>query len=112
MSIAHNINAGQASSTVHIGPTAFLGVEIATTQQGNSQGVLLEGTQPGTPAAEAGLAQDSVITSVDGKSVSNGTQIQQILSGFRPGQSVSVAWTDATGQSHTQNLTLANGPAA
>jgi S1-C subfamily serine protease len=112
MSIAHNINAGQASSTVHIGPTAFLGVEIATTQAGNSQGVLLQGTQPGTPAAEAGLAQDSVITSVDGKSVSSGTQIQQILSGFRPGQSVSVAWTDATGQSHTQNLTLANGPAA
>ena len=53
-----------------------------------------------------------MITSVDGKSVSSGTQIQQILSGFRPGQSVSVAWTDATGQSHTQNLTLANGPAA
>jgi S1-C subfamily serine protease len=112
ISIAHSINAGQASSTVHIGPTAFLGVEIATTQQGNSQGVLLEGTQPGTPAAQAGLAQDSVITSVDGKSVSSGTQIQQILSAFRPGDSVSVAWTDATGQSHTQKLTLANGPAA
>jgi len=112
ISIAHNINAGQASSTVHIGPTAFLGVEIATTQEGNSQGVLLQGTQPGTPAAQAGLAQDSVITSVDGKSVSSGTQIQQILSAFRPGDSVSVAWTDATGQSHTQKLTLANGPAA
>ena len=112
MSIAHNINAGQASSTVHIGETAFLGVEIATTQGGNSQGVLLAGTQPGTPAYQAGLGQDSVITSVDGKSVSSGTQIQQILSGFRPGDKVSVAWTDPTGQSHTQNLTLANGPAA
>jgi S1-C subfamily serine protease len=112
-SIADTINAGQASSIVHIGPTAFLGVEIATTQgNGASQGVLLAGTQPGTPAAEAGLGQDSVITSVNGTSVSTGTQIQQILSAYRPGDKVTVAWTDAEGQSHTSSLTLANGPAA
>ncbi|MGH3209398.1 MAG: S1C family serine protease, partial [Trebonia sp.] len=112
-SIADNINAGQASSIVHIGPTAFLGVEIATSQgSGGSQGVLLAGTQPGTPAAAAGLGQDSVITSVNGQSVSTGTQIQQILSAYRPGDKVTVAWTDAQGQSHTSTLTLANGPAA
>jgi S1-C subfamily serine protease len=111
LSIADNINAGKASSTVHIGPTAFLGVEIAS-QQGNGQGVMLAGTQPGTPAAQAGLGQGSVIMSVNGKSVSTGAEIQQILSSYQPGDKVNIAWTDQSGQSHTTTLTLANGPAA
>jgi len=112
LSIAKQIEGGQGSSTVHVGPTAFLGLEIAGTNQGFAQGVQLAGTQSGTPAAEAGLGQGDVVTALDGKSVSTGTDITEILVGHHPGDKVSIAWTDTGGQSHTATLTLGTGPAA
>ena len=87
-------------------------MEIATTQQSQYQGVLIAGTQEGTPAAQAGLGQDDTVTALDGKSVSSGTDIQDILIGHHPGDKVSIAWTDASGQSHTATITLGTGPAA
>jgi S1-C subfamily serine protease len=112
LSIAREIEAGQASSTVHIGATAFLGVGIAPSSYQNSAGVTIEGAEPGTPAYSAGLTQGDVITSVAGHQVSSGTSIQQVLERYRPGDKISVAWTDTSGQSHTATVTLANGPAA
>ena len=112
LSIASQIEAGQASSTVHIGPTAFLGLEIASSSQQDSTGVALAGVASGTPAATAGLGQGDVITSLDGQSVSTGTDIQKILVGHHPGDKVSIGWTDAYGQSHTATVTLASGPTA
>jgi S1-C subfamily serine protease len=110
LDIAKQIEAGQASSTVHIGATAFIGLEIASTQ--NAQGVTLAGTKSGTPAAAAGLGQDDVVTALDGKTVTSGTSITQILVGHHPGDKVSISWTDTAGQSHTATLTLGSGPAA
>ena len=112
LSIARQIEAGQASSTVHLGTTAFLGVGIADSSQQGSSGVTIAGAESGTPAANAGLTQGDVITSVAGQAVSSGTSIQQVLGAHHPGDKVSIAWTDASGQSHTAMVTLANGPAA
>jgi S1-C subfamily serine protease len=115
LSIAKGIEAGQASSTVHIGTTAFIGLEIATTSQGEGQsvpGVEIAGTAAGTPAAAAGLAAGDVVTALNGQSVTTGTQIQDILIGQHPGNQVSISWTDTSGQSHTATLTLGTGPAA
>jgi S1-C subfamily serine protease len=112
LSIARQIEAGKASSTVHIGATAFLGVEIANSSEQASSGVTLAGAASGTPAAAAGLSAGDVITSVAGQSVSSGTGIQQVLEGYHPGDKVSISWTDTNGQSHTATVTLANGPTA
>ena len=113
LSIAHEIEAGTASSTVHIGTTAFIGIEIDTTQTGTSQGVEIAGTQAGTPAAEAGLAEGDVITAINGQSVTTGTQITDMLVGEHPGDKVTITWTSAdTGQSQTSTITLGTGPAA
>jgi S1-C subfamily serine protease len=112
LSIARQIEAGQASSTVHIGATAFLGVGIASSDQQTGTGVTIEGAESGTPAANAGLAQGDVITSVAGQTVNSGTGIQQVLGGYHPGDKISIAWTDTSGQSHTATVTLANGPTA
>jgi S1-C subfamily serine protease len=110
LNIAKQIEAGQTSSTVHIGETAFLGLSIASTEQGS--GVLLAGAVQGTPAASAGLTQDDTVTSLNGQAVNSGTDIQHVLVGFHPGQKISIGWTDVSGQSHTATVTLANGPAA
>jgi S1-C subfamily serine protease len=111
LSIASQIEAGQSSSTVHIGDTAFLGVSISEQQYGS--GVTLAGTVPGTPAANAGLTAGDAITSVAGQTVNSGTSIQQILEGYHPGDKISISWTNGTtGQSSSATVTLANGPAA
>src|SRR5271166_1412511 len=81
LSIARQIEAGQASSTVHLGETAFLGVGIASSDQQTGTGVTIEGAESGTPAASAGLTQGDVITSVAGQTVNSGTSIQQLLGG-------------------------------
>ena len=122
LSIAKEIEGSQASSTVHIGATAFLGVEIASSSgasgsggfggQQATSGVEVAGTQSGTPAAQAGLAEGDVITALDGKTVTSGTDITDILTGHHPGDKVSLSWTDTSGQSHSTTITLGNGPAA
>ena len=114
LTIAKQIDSGQASSTVHIGATAFLGVSIDSSGQGfqTTQGVAIAGAQAGTPAAQAGIGQGDVVTALDGKSVSTGTDITKILVGHHPGDKVSISWTDTSGQSHTATLTLGTGPSA
>lgn len=115
LSIASQITGGHASATTHIGPTAFLGLEFsADAQQGGQAGggAEIAGAAQGTPAASAGLSQGDVVTSVGGQSVSSSSDIQKVLIGYHPGQKVTLAWTDAFGQSHTATVTLTSGPAA
>ena len=111
LSIAKQIDSGNGSSTVHVGPTAFMGVEIAGTT-GQSSGVELAGAQAGTPAAAAGLTEGDVITALNGTAVTTGTQISEALIPLHPGNKVSITWTDTSGQSHTTTLTLGTGPSA
>jgi S1-C subfamily serine protease len=113
LSIAKQVEAGTASGTVHIGATAFLGIGVDPSQSGSGQdGVQIAGVTSGTPAASAGLAAGDVITSVAGQTVGTSTSVQQVLEAYHPGDKVSIAWTDPSGQSHTATVTLATGPAA
>jgi S1-C subfamily serine protease len=112
LTIAKQIEAGTGSSTVHIGSTAFIGIEIASASSQQVQGVQLAGAQAGTPAATAGLAEGDVITAIGGQAVTSGTQITEYLVTHKPGDKVSLTWTDTSGQSHTATITLAAGPAA
>jgi S1-C subfamily serine protease len=124
-SIASQIEAGQASSTVHIGATAFLGVEVASSSAGSaggffgggsgspaSSGATVAGVVSGSAAAQAGLAQGDVITSVAGQAVTSSTDVSSALAQHHPGDKVSISWTDQSGQSHTATVTLGSGPAA
>jgi S1-C subfamily serine protease len=134
--ITDQIEAGQSSSTVHIGATAFLGIESGGSNSGSgsgdsggfggfgqgdgsgfggsgaSSGVTISGALSGSPAASAGLTEGDTITSVGGQSVSSADDIQQILVKYHPGDKISVSWVDQNGQSQTATVTLASGPAA
>jgi S1-C subfamily serine protease len=112
LSIASQIEGGHASSTVHIGPTAFLGLEISGNSSPAGSGVMLAGAAPGTAAAGAGLTEGDMVTSVAGQQVSSSTDIQHILIGYHPGDKISIGWTDVNGQSHTATVTLTSGPVA
>ncbi len=110
LSIAKQIEAGQESSVIHIGATAFIGIGIASEQ--TTSGVEVAGAQSGTPAAKAGLVQGDVITAINGTTVTSGTQISEALIQRHPGDKITLTWTNTNGQSQTATLTLGTGPAA
>jgi S1-C subfamily serine protease len=129
LSIAKQIESGTTSADVHIGATAFLGLESSSSSsgsngfggfggfggqnsQGGTNGVTVAGTVSGSPAANAGLTEGDTVTAIAGQSVSSAEDISHTLVKYHPGDSISLTWTDQSGQSHTSNLTLASGPAA
>ena len=117
-SIADQIEAGTSSTTVHIGPTGLLGVQIMSADSAAANGIqagagaTVAGVVSGTPADGAGLTQGDVIVSVDGQSVSSPEQLQSALGQHHPGDSVTIGWQDQTGQTQSASVVLANGPAA
>jgi len=129
LSIARQIESGTTTADIHIGATAFLGVEIGSSSsssnglggtggfgdpsgQTGTTGVPVAGTLSGSPAANLGLSQGDTITAIAGQSVSSAADIAHALVKYHPGDSISITWVDQSGQSQTANLTLTTGPAA
>lgn len=97
LSIAQQIQNGQASENIVIGYPAFLGVQVSETAGSTSRysrvsqaGALISSVLEGTPAAEAGLTAGDTITAVDG---------------------TTITWVGTTGASESATVTLAAGPA-
>jgi len=112
LNVVHQIEAGSASSTVHVGATAFIGVEVSTaTGASTTSGASVSGVIPNSPAAQAGLAQGDDITSVDGQSVASANSLTTLMASQKAGSKVTVSWTDAAGATHSASITLASGPA-
>lgn len=107
LSVASKIEAGKTSATIHVGGTAFLGVEVAQSYNG----VGLAGIVANGPAANAGLSAGDVITAIAGKSVSSTSGVQAIVLAHKPGETLTVTYTDQFGTSHTTTVTLGSGPA-
>ena len=149
LSIANDIEAGTTTANIHIGATAFLGIEIGSSsgssgdgsgssgsggfgsggfggfggqssQGGQSSeggtsdgsGVTIAGTVSGSPAANAGITEGDTITAVGGTSVTAAEDVSNALVKYHPGDSISITYENAEGQSQTSTLTLASGPAA
>jgi S1-C subfamily serine protease len=129
MTIANQIEAGNGSNTIHVGATAFLGVEISPSVSsggiggffGNgggsgsstaTSGAVIASVISGGAAASAGVTAGDVITSFDGQSVQSSSAIASLLIPLHPGDKVQIAWTDTSGQTHTGTVTLGSGPPA
>jgi S1-C subfamily serine protease len=112
LSIAEQIEDGASSTTVHIGATAFLGVEVASATTGGQLGggVTIEGTVAGTAAADAGLTAGDTITSIDGHDVTSSSDLEATVQLYHPGNKVTVGWQDQYGQAHSSTVTLTQGP--
>jgi S1-C subfamily serine protease len=107
--IAKQIEARKGSTTVHIGPTAFLGISVASNDTGGA-GAVVAGVVPGGAAAAAGLTAGDVITSIDGHTVSSPDTLRSALLLEKPGARISVTYLDTTGTSGTATVTLGSGP--
>jgi S1-C subfamily serine protease len=109
MSIALQIMRGNASATIHLGGTAFLGVEVEESSSGGS-GAVITSVVPGSPAAAAGLTPGDLITSVGGHAVSSPAGLTTIIMTQKPGAPISATYLDQEGATQTANLALGSGP--
>jgi S1-C subfamily serine protease len=107
LQIAGQIESGDASSTVHLGDTAKLGVYIASSASGS--GALVEKTETGSPAASAGITAGDVITSVDGIRVRGANALSNVMTELSPGQTVAVTDVSRAGGTHRVQVTLGKG---
>jgi len=106
LAVAAQIMAGQASATVHIGSTAFLGVELQ-----NNSGAMIATALPNTAAAKAGLGAGDIVTSINGHPVSQATDLMARVAATKPGDLVRIGYTDSRGVAHTITVAMGSGPA-
>jgi S1-C subfamily serine protease len=118
LSVARQIEAGSSSATVHIGATAFLGVEVSgasnaagSSGTGGSSGAGVVGVVSGSAVATAGLTGGDTITSLAGQTITSSSQIRTVLTQYHPGDKIGISWTDQQGDSHSATIVLGSGPA-
>jgi S1-C subfamily serine protease len=112
LAIARQIEAGSESASVHIGLHGLLGVQVdAATAQVGSGTVQVAGVQSGSAAATAGLSTGDVIVSVNGRSISSISDLNDTMGATHVGDRLTVGWQDTSGQSHTATVTLTTGAA-
>lgn len=109
VAIAEQIDGGNDSATVHIGGTAFLGVEATTDSYGGT-GAAITTVVPGSPAEAAGLVAGDLITSVGGQTISSPDELSAIVMTQKPGASISAIYLDQGGATRSADVTLASGP--
>jgi S1-C subfamily serine protease len=108
VSIAKQVDARKASSTVHVGPTAFLGVRLESA--GDSAGAIVYQVTLGSPADRAGLAGGDVIVTFAGHRVTSPDHLRRLVLARSPGQAVKLSWIDQFMASNSATVKLAAGP--
>jgi len=132
LQIVKQVESGHETESVSIGYPAFLGIEVGQSAGGDQSGYGAfngYGSQSGAvqqpvagapvagvisdgPAAAAGIVAGDTITAVDGTAIGSADALTSTLAGYKPGQSATITWTDASGASHSASVTFAAGPAA
>jgi S1-C subfamily serine protease len=115
ISIAKLIEAGKASGSVHVGGTAFLGVEAVATDAVPGYydfpaGAVIAGVVSGGPAAAAGLERGDVVTAIAGRAVSSPADVGSLVLAKKPGTKVTITYVDTGGTRRTTQVTLGSGP--
>jgi S1-C subfamily serine protease len=125
IAIADNINAGKASSTVHIGLAGFMGVNVADASSPSecssggdgfggagglsspaNSGALICQVYPDSPASSAGLVSGDVITSVNGTTISSADGLTNETANSHAGDQFAINYVDQYGTKHSATVTL------
>ncbi|MGH2554629.1 MAG: trypsin-like peptidase domain-containing protein [Actinomycetota bacterium] len=118
LGIVNEIRAGRESDEILLGQRGFLGVGVRNMEPGDAtrlglnanSGALVVEVLSGTPAEDAGITTESVITAIDGQRIDSADDLGPAIHSHEPGDRISVTWVDGNG-SHTATVTLIAGPA-
>ncbi len=95
------------TSAATIGSQAWLGIDVANTQQG---GVMVVDVFPGSPAQAAGMEPGDVITRLNGKPVFFPSDVTSAIASMRPGQRIQLQY-QGSGVSYSSSVPLGTRPA-
>lgn len=120
LTVAHQVRTGHSSTSIHVGPTAYLGVEVVPPQSvldglPHSAVVLPPGAfitkvQPHSPAEQAHLSEGDEIVSLAGQAVDSPEELIDVLQSKTPGAVFTVGWIDLFGVRHTSSVRVGSGP--
>jgi S1-C subfamily serine protease len=108
LDIARQIESGLGSAAVHIGPTAFLGVQVSASA--TVSGAVVAAVVAGSPAQRAGLVVGDVIVSVGDAKVESPSTLTDLMQSHHPGDVVTVTWVGRSATRHSATVSLATGP--
>jgi S1-C subfamily serine protease len=109
LAIAARLNANGGTPNPGRG---YLGIQVQAVDPGtDSGGAQVISTNANSPAAGAGIEPGDIITSLGGRLVTSADTLTQLLAHTKPGELVTVGWTDEFGDAHTAEVTLGSGPA-
>lgn len=119
LDVVNQIRAGNAGSNIILGKAGYLGVgaqDLTAAMASRlglnvSSGALVQNVVSGSPAAQAGITQGSVITAINGHRITSTSELGLAIHVHKPGQQIQVTWVDQRG-SHTTTVTLMSGPVA
>ena len=79
LGVVSQVETGHRSATVHVGPTAFLGVSLGRSDvRGETvRGALVDGVAAESPADKAGIGANDLITSFAGRRVTSSTSLAE-----------------------------------
>lgn len=103
LAIANQIEDGDESGSVTVGPAAYLGVGI-------DDNLSVTQVEPSSAAADAGLSAGDTLLEIDGKSVASVDDLQSAIAAHEPDDTVSITWRDASGEQHQEEATLGRSP--
>jgi S1-C subfamily serine protease len=106
MTIIRQIQAGVSNDTVHVGPTAFLGVGI----QDAANGVYVGSVVAGSAAEQAGLVEGDTITSLNGRPIASSDDLRKVVLALVPDAPVAIEWVDRAGVAQSATISPASGP--
>jgi S1-C subfamily serine protease len=114
LGIVNRLRAREQASDLAYGQIGYLGVSVQTLDAGIaaklglsvSSGVLVSGVVSGSPADGAGLSQYSVITEVEGVSITTSESLGTAIKARQAGDRLSLKWVAQDG-THTSTVTLA-----
>ncbi|RJO77198.1 PDZ domain-containing protein [Nocardia panacis] len=106
MRVVEQIRSGAPTDTVHIGPTATLGVLVSDAPWGARIDVAVSGL----PAQVAGLTEGEVITELDGHAITTASALRAAINVRKPGETVRLGVAAAgSGLPRTVAVVLALG---
>lgn len=125
IAVVKQILTGTATSAVHIGAKAYLGVQVTDTAPAypnasyggypagaGGTGAAVAAVVDGSPAAKAGLAAGDTITAVGSTTVDSASDLSTALARYGVGDTVKITWIDTAGATSSAAVTLAANPTA
>jgi S1-C subfamily serine protease len=110
LAVVQQIETGQDAGTVRVGPSGYLGIEVASATYTGEQGSTVVGVTANGPADKAGITTGSRITRVGDTKVTANTNVANLVRALEPGSQVEIEWRTASGRTKTATVTLGSSP--